>query len=141
MGRGYWLPPNCENLLDYEGFYVSLDALNIQDTESCWNTFLEQVSNKLQHKENSLKIKKEWKTVDGRQRRFVILSDNCVEIVADESDEYYAIYVLIPEDCIVPNLAKQCFCKYKSDLRSTLIELYPGNVKQRKNYRQLVDIG
>ena len=141
MARGYWQPPNSENLIACEGYYIPFKALNIQDTEIRWNSFLEQVSNELQHKENSLKVKKEWKTVDGEQSRFVILSDNCVDIVAEESRGYYAIYVLIPENCLVPNLAKHYFWKYKLDLKKTLIELYPGNVKQRKNYRELVDIG
>lgn len=141
MARGYWQPPNSENLIACEGYYIPFNALNIEDTEMRWNSFLEQVSNELQHKENSLKVKKEWKTVDGGQSRFVILSDNCVDVVADESEEHYALYVIIPEDCMVPNLAKQLFWKYKSDLKNTLIELFPGNVKQRKNYRDLVDIG
>ena len=141
MARGYWLPPNSENLIAYEGFYVSSDALNIQDTEIRWNVFLEQVSNELQHKENSFKVKKEWKTVDGGQSRFVLMCDNCVDVVAEESRGYYAIYVLIPENCMVPNLAKSQFWKYKLYLKNSLLKLYPGFIKQRKNYRQLIDIG
>ena len=141
MPRGYWQPPNSENLIACEGYYIPFKALNIQDTEIRWNSFLEQVSNELQHKENSLKVKKEWKTVDGEQSRFVILSDNCVDIVAEESRGYYAIYVLIPENCLVPNLAKSQFWKYKLYLKNSLLKLYPGFIKQRKNYRQLIDIG
>lgn len=141
MARGYWQPPNSKNLIACEGYYIPFKALNIQDTEIRWNSFLEQVSNELQHKENSLKVKKEWKAVDGEQSRFVILSDNCVDIVAEESRGYYAIYVLIPEKCLVPNLAKSQFWKYKLYLKNSLLKLYPGFIKQRKNYRQLIDIG
>ena len=141
MARGYWQPPNSENLIACEGFYVSLEALKVEDTEIRWNKFLEQVSNELQNNEMPLKIKKVWKKIDGGQSRFVLMCDNCVDIVAEETKGYYAIYALIPEDCIVPNLAKAQFWKYKLYLKNSLLKLYPGFIKQRKNYRQLIDIG
>ena len=141
MARGYWQPPNRDKLEACEGFYVSLDAFKIEDTEIRWNTFLEQVSNELQKNEVSLKTKKAWKTTEDGQSRFVLMCDNCVDIVAEETKGYYAIYALIPEDCIVPNLAKVQFWKYKLYLKNSLLKLYPGFIKQRKNYRQLIDIG
>ena len=141
MGRGYWLPPNCEKLICCDGFFVDVKAIAETDAEKRWNMFLDQVAKELQQKEKSLKLKKEWKAVNNGCSRFVLLCDNCVDVIAEETKGYFAIYVIIPENCIVLNLAKNCFWKYKSDLKKTLIKLYPGNVKQRKNYRQLVDIG
>lgn len=141
MARGYWQPPNRDKLKACDGFYVSLDAFKIEDTEIRWNTFLEQVSNEFQNNEMCLKIKKEWKETYDGQSRFVLMCDNCVDIVAEETKGHYAIYALIPEDCMVPNLAKAHFFKYMLYLKKALLKLYPGFVKFRKNYRQLIDIG
>lgn len=141
MARGYWQPPNCENLIACDGYFVDANAIPEMDEEKSWDSFLELVSKALLQKENTLKFKKEWKSVDREQSRFVLVCDNCVDVVAEETKGYYAIYVLVPEDCMVPNLAKQSFWKYKLSLKQTLIELFPGCVKARKNYRQLIDIG
>ena len=141
MERGYWQPHKGEHLLACEGFYVSLDAFKVEDTEIRWNMFLERVSKELKNNEKSLKIKKDWIETSNGQSRFVLMCDNCVDIVAEETEGHYAIFVLIPENCMVPNLAKQYFWKYKSDLKQSLIKLFPGYVKQKKNYRKLIDIG
>lgn len=141
MARGYWQPPNRDKLKACEGFYVSLDAFKIEDTEIRWNMFLEQVSNELQNNGMHFKIKKSWKETADGQSRFVLMCDNCVDIVVEETKGHYAIFVLIPEDCIVPNLAKASFFRYMLYLKDSLLKLYPGSVKYRKNYRQLIDIG
>ena len=141
MGRGYWKPPNSDMLLACDGFFIHTDAVPENDSEKSWDLFLELVSSNLQKKMNWLKIKKEWKTVSGAQSRFVLMYDDHVDFVVEESRGYYAIFVLIPETCIYEKSAKKCFWKYRHDLRQTLTELFPGCVKYRKNYRQLIDIG
>ena len=141
MARGYWQPPNRDRLLACDGFFIHADAVPGKDPEKSWDLFLELVSSNLQKKMNWLKIKKEWKAVSGSQSRFVLMYDDHVDFVVEESRGYYAIFVLIPETCDYPKSAKKCFWEYRYNLRQTLTELFPGCVKYRKNYRQLVDIG
>lgn len=141
MARGYWLPENSENLLACNGFFVDEKAVAESDADKRWSVFLEQVSNELRSRQRTLQAKNKWQTSSNGATRFVVLSNNHIDVVAGESRGYYAIYILIPEDCKMPYTAKDAFWRYMLDLKQTLISLYPGCVKQRKNYRQLIDIG
>ena len=141
MGRGYWVPPNSKKLPACDGYYVNVNAIAETDIEKRWNTFLEQVSKGLQSKEKSLKIKKDWSVLDEGRGRFIVLFDSFVEVIAEEINDYFAIFVLIPEQCSEKAIAKRDFYRYLSNLRNTLTKLYPSFVYKRKNYRQLINIG
>ena len=91
MARGYWQPPNRDRLLACDGFFIHADAVPGKDPEKSWDLFLELVSSNLQKKMNWLKIKKEWKAVSGSQSRFVLMYDDHVDFVVEESRGYYAI--------------------------------------------------
>lgn len=141
MGRGYWVPPNHEQLVASDGFYVEAGSVYGSDISSGWEQFLETACRKMKIKDSTLRKVCEWKPCGMGQSRFVLLQNRHVDIVAEDSDGYVAVYAIIPEDNVAPGFAKRSFTRYLIMLKETLIELYPGAVFKRKNYRNLQKVG
>ncbi len=141
MGRGYWLPPRAEQLEACDGFYIDSRAVYTKDIEQSWSDLLERLCKKLLLKEKTLRRYCAWKSCEAGQSRFVILQNRYVDIVAEDADDYVAVYVLIPEDCENPGLAKRSFSRYLNLLRETLVELYPGSIRKRINSQHTKAVG
>lgn len=141
MGRGYWLPPNHEALVASDGFYVECDSVYGADIDAGWESFLEVLCRKLKIKENTFQQVCEWKTSGMGQSRFVLVRNRHVDIIAEDSDGYVAVYAIIPENNAAPGFAKRSFPRYLAMLKEILTELYPGAVFKRHNYRDLQKIG
>jgi len=141
MERGYWKPDNSETLLKCCGFFVKSSAIPVKDTKERWGIFLKQVSDESLKKRTSLKKVYKWEINSSERNIFIVLRDYFVDIVSEDVEDYIAIFILIPENCSTPKLAKANFDDYVEDLKEILVRLYPGSVKLRKSYRQLIDIG
>lgn len=141
MGRGYWLPPNHADLVESDGFYIEADSVYGNDIDTGWENFLTQVCNKLKIKEVTFKKVCEWKSCGMGQSRFVLVRNRHVDIIAEDSDGYVAVYAIIPEDNAAPGFAKRSFPRYLAMLKEILTELYPGAVFKRQNYRDLQKVG
>lgn len=141
MGRGYWLPPQSETLIAYDGFYIDSDAVYKDDAAADWETFLETVGRRLVIKERTLQRLHKWKSCDAGQCRFVILQNRHVNIIAEDVDDYIAVYVIIPEDCAAPGFAKRSFPRYVDMLQEILTELYPGKIRKRVNSQRTKAVG
>ncbi len=74
------------------------------------------------------------------ESRFVILRNEEVEIIAEDDDEYVAVFVIIPEDCRNPEEIKQIFPRYVTLLRTALAEMYPP-YSQRINSQHAKAVG
>lgn len=141
MGRGYWLPPQSENLVAYDGFYVNSAAVYKNDPDTDWPLFLEQVSRRMIVKERTLRRVHQWKSCDAGQSRFVILQNRHVDIIAEDVDDYIAVYAIISEDCAAPGFAKRSFPRYVNMLQEVLVGLYPGNIRKRVNSQRTTAVG
>ena len=53
MGRGYWLPPNHEELVASDGFYIEADRVYGDDISTGWDSFLKTLCRKLKFKDNT----------------------------------------------------------------------------------------
>lgn len=141
MGRGYWVPPNHEQLVASDGFYVEAGSVYGGDISAGWEKFLEVFCRKLKIKDGTFRKVCQWKSCGMGQSRFVLLQNRHVDIVAEDSDGYVAVYAIIPEDNAAPGFAKRSFQRYLAMLKETLIELYPEAVFKRQNYRYLQKVG
>ena len=141
MERGYWVPPGAEKLAACDGFYVDSKVVYQRDAEKGWEHFLEQLCKKLFFYERSLVKLCEWRSNGSGIKRFVVVRNQYVDIIAEDIESYLAIYVLIPEDCSTPWYAKRSFPRYVSILKSVLTELYPGNVSKRLNSQHIQAVG
>ena len=141
MGRGYWLPPNYEELAASDGFYVEADRVYGADIATGWESFLETVCRKLKIKDYTFQTICEWKSCGMGQSRFVLLQNRHVDIIAEDADGYVAVYAIIPEDNAAPGFARRSFPRYLAMLKEILIELYPGAVFKRRNSQHLQKIG
>lgn len=137
MERGYWLPPNAENLAACDGFYIVGDAVYATGIDEGWNKLLDDVSFKLKAKETTFRNIRDWKATETGYSRFVILQNRHIDIVAEDNDDLVAVYALIPEDCPTPGFAKRSFPRYMKLLKDTLTELYPGNIFKRINSQHI----
>ena len=99
MGRGYWLPPSCETLAAYDGFYIDSSAVYTDNLEQGWNSLLNTLSVKMSYHDKTLKKTCCWKPCGAGQSRFVVLQNHHVDIIAEDADAYIAVYVVIPDDC------------------------------------------
>ena len=137
MGRGYWLPPNHENLVASDGFYVECDRVYGADIDAGWENFLKAVCRKLKIKDHTFQKVCEWKSSGMGQSRFILLQNRHVDIIAEDADGYVAVFAIIPEGNPAPGFAKRSFPRYLAMLKEILTELYPGAVFKRSNYRDL----
>ena len=140
MGRGYWLPPNHEELVASDGFYVESDCVYGADLAAGWEAFLQTVCKKMKFKDNTFQKVCEWKSCGMGQSRFVLLQNRHVEIIAEDADGYVAVYAIIPEDNPAPGFAKRSFPRYLAMLKDVLTELYPGAVFKRRNSQHLQQV-
>ena len=69
------------------------------------------------------------------------LKNEEVEIIAEDDDEYVAVFVIIPEDCRNPEEIKQIFPRYVTLLRTALAEMYPGHILKRINSQHAKAVG
>ena len=141
MGRGYWYPPNGENLVACDGFLVDSRAIYKTEIVNDWNAFLDTVCSGLKRYHPVLQIVKSWKSVDAGVSRFVLLTDGLIEVIADDTDGYVAVFVIIPENSVNKGKATQIFGRYYLDLKALLVKNYPGFVKKRLNSQHLEDVG
>lgn len=141
MGRGYWLPPSCENLAACDGFYVDADAVYTTGPDQDWGKFIDTLSVKLSYREKTLTKTCAWKSCGAGQSRFVVLQNRHIDIIAEDADGYIAVYVIIPEDCEHPGFAKRSFPQYVSLLQKVLTEMYPGSVRKRLNSQHTKAVG
>ena len=133
MERGYWLPPGSERLAACDGFYIRSKAVyQCGDTERDWDAFLDGLIHCLTQREQSFRECRAWK-----QRRYVVVQNRHVQVIAEDVDDYVAVYVLIPEDCPAVHYAGRAFPRYLSLLRQILVGLYPGDVFQRINSQHI----
>ncbi len=141
MGRGYWLPPSCENLAAYDGFYIDSSAVYTDNLEQDWNKLLNTLSVKMSYRDKTLKKACCWKSCGAGQSRFVVLQNRHVDIIAEDADDYIAVYAVIPEDCECPGFAKRSFPQYISLLQAVLTDMYPGSVRKRLNSQHTKAVG
>lgn len=141
MGRGYWLPPQSENLAACDGFYVDSKAVYTMNPDAEWEAFLEKLAQRLIEKEHTLRKVQRWQSCDAGQCRFVVLQNRSFDIIAEDVDDYIAVYVIIPEDCPTPGYAKRSFGRYMELLKEVLTELYPGSVRKRVNSQRTKAVG
>ena len=142
MGRGFWLPPGADNLPLYDGFYIDSKAVYTGDDMTAdWQDFLDKVCGLLQKRNNSLQKRCEWFPCDLGQSRFVLMENECVQIIAEDADGYIAVYAIVPETCACNSRAKQAFPFVLQNLKDTLIELYPGAVSRRLNSQHTERVG
>lgn len=141
MGRGYWLPPQSENLAACDGFYIDTKAVYIKDPDTDWPDFLDALSRQMIIKERTLRKVQRWKSCDAGQCRFVVLQNRSFDIIAEDVDDYIAVYVIIPEDCPTPGYAQRSFKRYVEMLKEVLTALYPGSVCKRVNSQRTKAVG
>ena len=141
MGRGYWLPPQHDNLTASDGFYIDSSAVYADGISAGWNKLLDSVSEKLIFKEKTFDKFCNWKTCGLGQSYFVLLCNRHVEVIAEDADGYVAVYAIIPETCEAPGFAKRSFPRYLALLKETLTELYPGAVSKRLNSQHIKRVG
>lgn len=141
MDRGYWLPPRANRLAAYAGFYIDSETVYQGDMDSGWNRLLDGLCQKLTRYESSFQRRCEW-TCDRTYRNvFVILKNEEVEIIAEDDDEYVAVFVIIPEDCRNPEEIKPIFPRYVTLLRTALAEMYPCHILKRINSQHVKEVG
>ncbi|WP_077534351.1 hypothetical protein [Massiliimalia massiliensis] len=141
MERGYWLPPNYKNLFAYDGFYIDSRAVYTRNQDTDWEQFLGLLSKKMKYRKKSLIEQCEWKICGNGKFRFVVLEDQYVHVIAEDVEDYLAIYVIIPEDCKMPGHAKRAFSGYVNALKDVLIDLYAGKVRKRVNSQHTELVG
>ena len=141
MGRGYWLPPNEENLVCCDGFYIDSKPVYEKGYEQGWNELIKYISEKIQLRDNTFKKVCEWRECSISESRFVISENYQVQIIADDVGGYIAVYVIIPEDCTKPNVAKQSFPRYLQNIKNILLDKYKGNVYRRINSSHIEPVG
>lgn len=140
MGRGYWLPPSCETLTDYDGFYIESSAVYKDSFEQDWDEFLNKLCIKLSYQDKTLKKKYLWKSCAAGQSRFVVLANRHVDFITEEFDNFIAVYVVIPEDCECLGFAKRSFPQYVKLLKEVLTDMYPGSVYMRINSQKIKSV-
>lgn len=64
-----------------------------------------------------------------------------MEIIAEDDDEYVAVFVIIPEDCRSTEETKRIFPRYVTLLRTALAEMYPGHILKRINSQHIQIVG
>lgn len=141
MGRGYWLPPAHENLPAYDGFYIASSAVYKQNPDQDWEDLLNKLCTKMAYHEKTLQRICDWKACGAGQSRFVVLQNHHVDIIAEDNDDYIAVYAIIPEDCERPGFSKRSFPQYVSLLKAVLTDMYPGNVRKRINSQHTKPVG
>ena len=141
MGRGYWLPPQHDNLTASDGFYVDSSAVYGSDISAGWDKLLDSVSKRLIFKEKTFNKFCNWKSCGLGQNYFVLLYNRHVEIIVEDADGYVAVYAIIPDTCETPGFAKRSFPRYLTMLKETLTELYPGAVSKRINSQHIKKVG
>lgn len=75
--------------------------------DSGWNQLLDGLCQKLTNYESSFQKRCAWTNKQAGRNRFVILKNEEVEIIAEDDDEYVAVFVIIPEDCRNPEEIKR----------------------------------
>ena len=141
MERGYWLPPRAKHLSAYAGFYIDSETIYLEDMDSGWNRLLDGLCQKLTSYEPSFQKRCAWTNRQTGRNRFIILKNEEVEIIAEDDDEYVAVFVISPEDCRNPEEIKQIFPRYVTLLRTALAELYPGHILKRINSQHIKTVG
>ena len=133
MERGYWLPPRAKHLAAYAGFYIDSETVYQANMDSGWNQLLDGLCQKLTNYESSFQKRCAWTNKQAGRNRFVILKNEEVEIIAEDDDEYVAVFVIIPEDCRNPEDVTL--------LRTALAEMYPGHILKRINSQHAKAVG
>ena len=141
MERGYWLPPRAKYLAAYAGFYIDSETVYQANMDSGWNRLLDGLCQKMTGYEASFQKRCAWTPRQSGRRRFVILKNEEVEIIAEDDDGYVAVFVIIPEDCRNPEEIKQIFPRYVTLLRTALAEMYPGHILKRINSQHVKEVG
>lgn len=141
MERGYWLPPRAKHLAAYAGFYIDSETVYQETMDSGWNRLLDGLCQKLTGYEPSFQKRCAWTPRQSGRRRFVILKNEEVEIIAEDDDGYVAVFVIIPEDCRNPEEIKPIFPRYVALLRMALAEMYPGHILKRINSQHIQIVG
>ena len=141
MERGYWLPPRAKHLAAYAGFYIDSETVYQANMDSGWNQLLDGLCQKLTNYESSFQKRCAWTNKQAGRNRFVILKNEEVEIIAEDDDEYVAVFVIIPEDCRNPEEIKQIFPRCVTLLRTALAEMYPGHILKRLNSQHAKAVG
>lgn len=141
MGRGYWLPPQSENLAACDGFYIDSSAVYGNDQNAGWTEFLEKFSRRMIVKERTLRKIQRWHSYGAGQGRFIVLRNRSFDIIAEDVDDYIAVYVIIPEDCPTPGHALRSFKRYVEITQEVLTELYPGSIRKRVNSQKTKAVG
>ena len=141
MERGFWLPPRAKHLAAYAGFYIDSETVYQENMDSGWNRLLDGLCRKITGYDASFQKRCVWTNLKTGRNRFVILKNEEVEIVAEDDDEYVAVFVIIPEDCRNTEETKQIFPRYVTLLRTALAELYPGHILKRINSQHVKEVG
>ena len=141
MERGFWLPPRAKHLAAYAGFYIDSETVYQENMDSGWNRLLDGLCRKITGYDASFQKRCVWTNLKIGRNRFVILKNEEVEIVAEDDDEYVAVFVIIPEDCRNTEETKQIFPRYVTLLRTALAELYPGHILKRINSQHVKEVG
>lgn len=141
MGRGYWLPPQHDELVAFDGFFIDGKAVYTGEPNADWEKFLDSLFKKLNFQEKNLQKVCNWKSCGMGQNYFVLAYNRQVEIIVEDADGYIAVYAIIPDDCEAPGFAKRSFPKYVTLIFKTLTEMYPGTISKRLNSRKLTLVG
>ena len=72
MGRGYWLPPQHDELAAYDGFFLDGKAVYTDEPNADWEKFLESLCRKLIFQDNTFKKLCNWKACGMVQSYFVL---------------------------------------------------------------------
>lgn len=112
MDRGYWLPPGYRKMAAYGGYYIQADAVYTSaDIDADWDAFLKKCCAALLYSIPSMQKVCKWVT-DGTSR-FVLTADALVEIIAEDNEDYVAVYAIVPVSCAKPKAAKRHFPQWK----------------------------
>lgn len=115
----------------YAGFYIDSETVYQANMDSGWNRLLDGLCQKLTNYESSFQKRCAWTNKQAGRNRFVILKNKEVEIIAEDDDEYVAVFVIIPEDCRNPEEIKQIFPRYVPCCRIGLGRDVPGPYSQK----------
>lgn len=136
MDRGYWLPPGYRKMAAYGGYYIQADAVYTSaDIDADWDAFLKKCCAALLYSIPSMQKVCKWVT-DGTSR-FVLTADALVEIIAEDNEDYVAVYAIVPVSCAKPKAAKRHFSAVEKKLKHALCSVYPGQIWQRLNSQHI----
>jgi len=135
MGNKYWLPDNHDNLTACDGFYIKNEVFFFgmkAPDEQQWDKSIKELTTKLKRFIPSMDVVNDWKNSMGISR-YVLVSNDSLEIILGEDDDYAPIFLIIPENCGNTVKAKREFKSVLDALRNYLVRKYPNQIYRRKN--------